>query len=470
MLNVTDIKETEITGLSCDSRKIGPGYLFAAIPGSNFDGTAFIDDALEKGATAILAPLGCVNDKAQNLITSDNPRRSYALMASKFFIDQPASIAAVTGTNGKTSVVSFARQIWTHLGKSAASMGTLGIAAPDFDTPEGLTTPDPVDLHKSLAELAGRGVEKLAMEASSHGLAQYRLDGVRISVAAFTNLSRDHLDYHDSMENYLESKLRLFTELLPPEGVAVLNADDNTYQKICETVPCRTISYGRKAEDIRLESIDTFKNSQRIALTVMGNAHYLTLPLSGAFQVENALCALGLVLAEGVDVQDAIQALEVLEGVPGRLQHVANTTGGAAVYVDYAHTPDALANVLKALRPHASRNLNVVFGCGGDRDAGKRPEMGNIALRMADFAIVTDDNPRGEDPAAIRAQIMKACPGAREIGDRAMAIEYAVAAMQEGDVLVVAGKGHETGQIIKDDVRPFDDAQEILRVIKELES
>lgn len=467
MFNATAIKETEITGVSCDSRKVGPGFLFAAIPGANEDGNAFINDAIKKGASAILAQSGTVSEEAPALVMSDNPRRSYALMASRFFANQPARIAAVTGTNGKTSVASFARQIWTRLGSKAASMGTLGITAPGFETADGLTTPDPSDLHQNLAELSNRSVEKLAMEASSHGLSQYRLDGVNVSIAAFTNLSRDHLDYHGSMGDYLDAKLRLFREILAVDGVAILNADDDSYSALRAVTHCRTMSYGRKGEDIRLDLLEAFEGGQHLALTVMDRSYNITLPLSGAFQAENALCALGIVLADGADVDEAVKALEMLEGVPGRLQHVANCANGAAIYVDYAHTPDALSNVLKAMRPHATGNLNVVFGCGGDRDAGKRPEMGKIACTLTDNVIVTDDNPRGEDAAEIRAQVLAGCPTAREVGDRATAIDQAVTDLRKGDVLIVAGKGHETGQIIKDEIRPFDDAEEILRAIRE---
>jgi UDP-N-acetylmuramoyl-L-alanyl-D-glutamate--2,6-diaminopimelate ligase len=467
MIDAAANKDMDITGLTCDSRKVAPGFLFAAIPGTSADGSAFIDDALTRGATAILAATGTNSTKAATLITSDNPRRQYALMASRYYAGQPARIAAVTGTNGKTSVVSFARQIWQRLGNKAASLGTLGITAPGYERAEGLTTPDPDDLHQSLSALKKHGVDKLAVEASSHGLSQYRLDGVNVSLAAFTNLSRDHLDYHGSMEEYRDAKLRLFSELLPPDGVAVLNADDETWPLLVKAARCRVISYGRGGEDIRLNRSEAFEGGQHLSLSVMGKDYAITLPLSGAFQVENALCALGLVIADGANVADGVKALESLEGVQGRLQHVATCANGAAVYVDYAHTPDALANVLNAMRPHATRNLNVVFGCGGDRDAGKRPEMGRIASDLADDIIVTDDNPRNEDAAAIRAQIVEACPQARNVGDRAKAIDLAIATLESGDVLIVAGKGHETGQTVGDEVRPFDDAQEVRRAIRE---
>lgn len=461
------IEGVEISGLTCDSRSVAPGTLFAAIPGTNVDGRDFMDDAASKGAAALLAPLDTDWAGDIPLLQSRNTRLSYALMASRFFDRQPETIAAITGTNGKTSVASFVRQIWQQLGSQSASIGTLGIASSVYNNPEGLTTPDPVDLHQSLANLATQGIEKLAMEASSHGLSQYRLDGVRVSLAAFTNLSRDHLDYHDSMQEYLDAKLRLFSEILIDDGVAVLNADEDVFEKVKAATRALVLSYGRAGEDIRLVNVTPSEMGQHLDLNVMGKEYSISLPLSGAFQAENALCALGVVIADGAEMDQAVSALENLQGVPGRLQLIATTSRNAGIYVDYAHTPDALANVLKAMRPHATGQLNVVFGCGGDRDAGKRPEMGWIACDLADDVIVTDDNPRGEEPARIRAQILEACPNAREIGDRAKAIECAISELQAGDVLVVAGKGHETGQTVKGEVFPFDDAEEILKVIGE---
>ena len=469
------IAEIDIAGLTCDSRRIQPGFLFAAIPGTNTDGREFIADAVSRGAVAILARSG-VNAAvpAANTVTpvlyDSNPRRRYAQMAARFHGNQPASISAVTGTNGKTSVVSFARQIWTELGRQAASVGTLGISAPTMQTRHGLTTPDPADLHDSLSTLADQGVEILAMEASSHGLMQYRLDGVNVSYAGFTNLSRDHLDYHGTMEAYLQAKARLFTDILKNDGVAVLNADDAAYRTLSGIVrdrqDCRLFSYGRGGEEICLIDAQPSAEGQQLKLRVMGENYSVLLPLPGYFQVENALCALGLVIAGGAVPADAVNALQALEGVPGRLQWVAETPTGGSVYVDYAHTPDALANVLRALRPHASGRLDVVFGCGGDRDRGKRPEMGRIARDLADGVIVTDDNPRSEDAAVIRTQILESCSTAKEIGDRVQAIVTAVRSLGAGDILVVAGKGHETGQIIGDDIRPFDDTEEILRAVK----
>ena len=335
-----------------------------------------------------------------------------------------------------------------------------------------MTTPDPVNLHRTLGQLARDGVTHVAMEASSHGLDQFRLDGVSVAAAAFTNLTRDHLDYHHDMESYWKAKRRLFSEVMPPRRGAVINADSPYAADLaahCRRQGHRILTYGRSGEAITLASVTPTAHGQDIELVVAATRRRIHLPLAGTFQAANAACALGLVLAcDGSAAAAAVAALERLEGVPGRLQHVATTPSGAAVYVDYAHTPDALETILTALRPHAARRLIVVFGCGGDRDAGKRPEMGRIATELADMAIVTDDNPRGEDPAAIRAQVMAGAPGAREIGDRHAAIRVAVRELGPGDLLVLAGKGHETGQIFKDRTLPFDDAVEARRAVAEL--
>jgi UDP-N-acetylmuramoyl-L-alanyl-D-glutamate--2,6-diaminopimelate ligase len=468
------LKDIEIVGLTCDSRQVGPGFLFAALPGTRADGRAFILDAVTRGAAAVLAPPGTEIDRRGRsvaLIAVENPRRLYALMAARFFGAQPKMIAAVTGTNGKTSTVAFLRQIWTHLGRRAASLGTLGLVAPGMEIAGSLTTPDPVDLHKSLKDLADAGIGCLAMEASSHGLAQYRLDGVKITAAAFTNLTRDHLDYHGTVDAYLKAKLRLFTDVLPPTGTAVINADAtyaDAVEAACRKRGQRVFTYGRRGRDIRTKAITPSVGSQTLTLSVQGRDATVILPLVGAFQAENALCAFGLAIACGDDAGVALKALENLTSVSGRLQLVGRHPSGAPVYVDYAHTPDALMTVLKALRPHASRKLHVVFGCGGDRDPGKRPEMGRIADEFADAVIVTDDNPRSEDPSAIRREILAGCPAAREIGDRAEAIRVALDALQSGDVLVVAGKGHERGQIVGTEVRPFDDVEEVLSALREI--
>jgi UDP-N-acetylmuramoyl-L-alanyl-D-glutamate--2,6-diaminopimelate ligase len=466
----------EITGLTCDSRQVEPGFLFAALPGERVDGRAYIAEALNRGAAAILAPPGTTTDLLNNaipLITDDNPRRLYALMAARLHAGQPESVVAVTGTNGKTSVAAFTRQIWTRLGRRAASIGTLGVQAPGRSVSGGLTTPDPVDLHRDLQALSASGVQYLAMEASSHGLAQYRLDGVKLAAAAFTNLSRDHLDYHGSMATYLESKLRLFSDVLPEGAVAVVNADDpyaGVVMAACRSRGQRILSYGKRGNDVRLLHASPRATGQQLDIIVDGLEFSISLPLIGAFQVANALCALGLVLATGAETRMAVAALEELEGADGRLQFIVRRTNGASIYVDYAHTPDALLNMLEALRPHVAGHLAVVFGCGGDRDSGKRPEMGAVAAHLADRVYVTDDNPRSEDPAAIRRQILATCPDAAEIGDRAMAIRTAVAALDSKDLLVVAGKGHEAGQIVGEEVHPFLDADQVRVAVTEADA
>jgi UDP-N-acetylmuramoyl-L-alanyl-D-glutamate--2,6-diaminopimelate ligase len=455
----------DITGITSDSRSVEPGFLFAAVPGLSVDGRDFIDDAVARGARAVLAPSGVSLDedataRGVRLVTDDNPRRGLALMAARFYGAQPRVTAAVTGTNGKTSVAWFTRQIWTHLGHSAASLGTLGVHAPNRRTVGSLTTPDPVALHRELAQLAAAGVDHLALEASSHGLSQHRLDGIAISAGAFTNLSRDHLDYHRTMAQYRAAKLRLFEALLSPGSAAVLNADTpefDIFSEACGRRGCRVIGYGEQGRDIRLEALTPTPEGMTLSLHLFGKQRRITLALPGAFQAANALCALGLVVACGDDSEAAISALPGLQAVPGRLELAARRDNGAPVYVDYAHTPDALSQVLNALRPHTDGRLLVVFGCGGDRDPGKRPMMGQIAQDLADDVIVTDDNPRSQAPAPIRSEILKACPDARDIGDRAAAIRVAVSELLPGDVLVVAGKGHETGQIVGDEILPFDD-------------
>ncbi len=464
----------EITGLTADSRAVEPGFLFAALPGTRADGRDFIDQAVAKGARAILAPTGtalAASISGVELITDDRPRRRFAQIAAAFYGRQPATIAAITGTNGKTSTANFARQIWQKLGRSAASLGTLGITAPGKEQYGALTTPDPVALHSSLAELADAGITHLAMEASSHGLDQHRLDGVRVTAAGFSNLSRDHLDYHGTMEAYLAAKARLFDEILAPDGTAVLNADAPQCAALtarAQAAGRRVMLYGAKGREIRIDSATPMPRGLDLTLTVLDRTVDVHLPLAGAFQAANALCALGLVLADGTKPDAAIAALETLSGVRGRLELVARHPNGGAIYVDYAHTPDALETVLDALRPHTRGRLVAVFGCGGDRDPGKRPVMGATVARLADKAIVTDDNPRTEDPAVIRAAALAACPGGIEIGDRAEAIRVAIAGLAPDDVLVIAGKGHETGQIVGEDVHPFDDAEHARTAVNEL--
>ena len=474
LVGFTEFGQTEITGLTCDSRMVRPGFLFAAFPGDQADGREFIPEALGRGATAVLAPPGTrLHPPTQpaNLLTVENPRRAFAQMAARFYQFQPQTIAAVTGTNGKTSVVSFLQQMWTRLGRDAACMGTLGVSGPGIELGGNLTTPDAAAVHQALCQIAEAGIDHLAMEASSHGLDQFRLDGVRVSVAGFTNLSRDHLDYHGSMEAYGAAKLRLVEELIESGGTIVLNADDDYAERFADAARSRglrVISYGRKGRDIRLIDVVPGSSGQELNVEILGKTCALHLPLVGAFQTHNALCALGLAVACGEDASQAAQTLEHLEGVRGRLELCARHPNGAPVFVDYAHTPDALDSVLSALRPHVSGRLAVVFGCGGDRDAGKRPQMGQIAQEKADTVFVTDDNPRSENAAEIRKQVLQACPNATEIGDRAEAIAAAITQLNAGDLLVVAGKGHETGQIIGSEILPFDDAHVIRQAIAEV--
>ena len=452
--------DPEILGITADSRAVKPGWLFAALPGAKADGRAFVGDAATRGAVAVLGEPGLALPAGIALLPSRNPRLDLARLAARFHAGQPRIIAAVTGTNGKTSVAAFVRQIWSQLGHKAASLGTLGLVAPGRERPGSLTTPDPVAIHQDLAALAAEGIDHLAIEASSHGLAQYRLDGMRISAAAFTNLTRDHLDYHGTMAAYFAAKKRLFAEVMAPGGCAVLNADTPEFaelERLARAAGHRTIAYGHAGREIALKSVVREPHGQRLALAVFGREITVELPLVGEFQAMNALAALGLAIGTGAGTAQALDILERLDGVPGRLQRAAVRANGAAVYVDYAHTPDALETILKALRPHTARRLVVVFGCGGDRDAGKRSQMGAIATRLADRVIVTDDNPRSENPQAIRRAILEASPGAIEIGDRRAAIAAAAAEINAGDLLVVAGKGHEQGQIVAGTVLPFDD-------------
>jgi len=461
-----------LAGLTLDSRKVRPGYLFAALAGVRHDGAAFVVDAAKRGAIAILASPDAVLpplDPGIVVVRDANPRRRVALMASAFAGLQPATIAAVTGTNGKSSTVHFVRQIWERMGLTAASVGTLGIVSPTLVRDGRLTTPDPVQLHEDLATLAREGVSHLAVEASSHGIDQHRLDGLSLSAAAFTNLTHEHLDYHLSMDAYFAAKARLFEVLLPPGGTAVVNADSDraeTLRTICTRRGIRFWTYGAKGAEFRLLADDPTAAGQRLVLEVLGTRHEVELPLVGGFQASNALAALGLVIATGGDPARAVEALSHLTGAPGRLQLVARHRSGAAVYVDYAHKPEALETVLRTLRPFARGKLVVVFGCGGDRDRGKRPVMGEIATRIADLAIVTDDNPRSEEPAAIRAEIVHGIADDRrnwiEIANgRRSAIAAGVEALSSADdLLLIAGKGHETGQTIQGVTHHFDDAEE----------
>ncbi|MGI9493936.1 MAG: UDP-N-acetylmuramoyl-L-alanyl-D-glutamate--2,6-diaminopimelate ligase [Geminicoccaceae bacterium] len=458
-----DNADPQIRALTADSRNVDTGTLFAALAGARTDGRRYIHEALKKGAAAILAdPTMQGRDLGIPLILDPEPRRRLALIASRFFQQQPTHTVAVTGTNGKTSVVSFVRQLWQAIGLKAASLGTLGLEASGLSGKAGLTTPDPVGLHRLLSELAETGTQHLALEASSHGLDQHRLDGVMLKAAAFTNLSRDHLDYHGSFEAYFAAKARLFEEILPDGGKAVLNADIPEFgqlSSICRKRGLEVIAYGREGDDIKLLERRAHADGQDLAILVRGETHLVKSPLVGGFQVSNLLATLGLVLAttDEYKTDQLVAALGNLEGVRGRLQSVDGSPRGLSVFVDYAHTPDALAHVLDALRPHTEGALMVVFGCGGDRDPGKRPAMGRIAAERADKVFVTDDNPRSEDAALIRRAVLEACPDGVEVGDRREAIHLAVRKLGVGDILVVAGKGHETGQIVGDKVLPFDD-------------
>ena len=459
----------DISGVSADSRKVKPGFLFVAIAGAKADGAYFAKEAVDVGAVAVAAeqrPEGLSDAVA--FVRVPNPRRALALSAAKIFPHQPRTIAAVTGTSGKTSVAAFTRQIWGALGYQAASIGTVGVVSPKGEQYGSLTTPDPVNLHRTLDQLANEGVTHLALEASSHGLDQHRLDGVRIAAGAFTNLSRDHLDYHPTIEAYLAAKLRLFEDLIAPDGTAVINVDDCYAGRVMEAAKkrkLRIISVGEHGEDIKLGagSIDGF--AQVVTVVHAGRTYKVRLPLVGAFQVQNAAVAAGLAVATEAEPARVFAALERLAGAKGRLE-LAGTHNGAPVFIDYAHKPDALKKALESLRPYVSGKLIVIFGAGGDRDTGKRPIMGRIAAEHADRVVVTDDNPRGENPAAIRAAILTNAPGATEIGDRAQAIKKTIAGLSIGDVLLIAGKGHETGQIIGDRVVPFSDHEAVAAALQ----
>jgi UDP-N-acetylmuramoyl-L-alanyl-D-glutamate--2,6-diaminopimelate ligase len=458
------IDKIVVAGLTADSRAVGPGFLFAALAGARVDGLAFVSQAVGAGAAVILVAAGQKPDVPAHVAVLEavQPRLALARIAARFYARQPNIIAAVTGTSGKTSTAAFTRQIWSQLGHRAASLGTIGLIGPGIEYGESLTTPDPVKLHQLLAELVDHDIHHLAMEASSHGLDQFRLDGVQISAAAFTNLSRDHLDYHGDMESYLKAKLRLFAELLPAGGAAVVNADMAEAARVIAIARARhhrLITVGRQRGDIRLVKQVPLATGQQLQMEIFGQRFDATFSVAGLFQADNLLSALGLVIGAGEKPEMAVAMIDRLTGVHGRIERVATTPSGAAVYVDYAHKPAGLEAVLGTLRPHTSGRLVVVFGCGGDRDRGKRPEMGALAVRLADRVIVTDDNPRSEDPARIRAEILAAAPGAVEIGDRAQAIRAAMRELKSGDVLVIAGKGHETYQLVGDQKFDFDDSE-----------
>jgi len=478
LIDCENVSDLEITGLSADSRTVGPGFAFFAMKGSQKDGQSYIHDAITQGAAAILIEARPDGEALPQLpdsiefVTVDNIRRALAQAAARFYPNQPPVITAVTGTSGKSSVVAFMRDIWDDTGFAGASIGTVGVFSSKRQNYASLTTPGSVELHQLLHALKLEGVTHLALEASSHGLDQHRLDGVRLAAAGFTNLGRDHMDYHTSFDDYFSAKMRLFIELLPKSAPAVIFADGKYGVQAIERlnqIRRKVLTVGRKGEFIRIKRIEHERFRQFAELEYEGKIYEVMLPLTGEFQMANAVVAAGLTIATGVPPAAVFRALERLKGASGRLDLIGTTSEGAPVYVDYAHKPDALENVLKAVRPFTAGRVIVVFGCGGDRDRGKRPIMGEIAARFADITIVTDDNPRLEDPASIRAQILSAKGSTLEIGDRRAAIRRAVAMLEAGDCLIIAGKGHEQGQIVGTEVREFSDHVEARAALADLE-
>ena len=469
-LEVDDFADVEVGGIALKAQAVRPGDLFAALPGVRVDGRRFAAEAAENGAVAFLtAEAGAIAAGGRPVVRADEPRGALARMAARLHPGRPAFVAAVTGTNGKTSIAGFTRQLWRLAGLPAASLGTLGLEGALVSDVPALTTPDAVALHRALELLKAQGIEHLALEASSHGLDQRRLDGLEVDAAAFSNLSRDHFDYHGTYDAYLAAKRRLFTDVLRPDGTAVLNADAPESAGLADAVRARggrVWTYGAAGADGRLVARVPHAVGQRLALRVDGVERGVEIALVGGFQAHNLLAALGLAIAGGLAAERALDLLPEVRGVRGRMERVRGRADGTAAYVDYAHTPDALEQALKALRPHTDGRLHVVFGCGGDRDPGKRPLMGSIAAKLADRVWLTDDNPRGEDPALIRAAVRAGIESgdAVEIGDRAGAIAAAFDALEPGDTLLVAGKGHETGQTVGDTVHPFDDAA-VLRAL-----
>ncbi|MDX1974172.1 MAG: UDP-N-acetylmuramoyl-L-alanyl-D-glutamate--2,6-diaminopimelate ligase [Rickettsiales bacterium] len=463
-----------VTSITADSRRVTKGSLFAALKGTKTDGTAFIEDVKVAGAAAVLCDQSATIDaKGIALIRSHNPRKALAHMAAAFYARQPEHIVAITGTDGKTSTADFFRQFCYHNDRNAASVGTLGVLVGDGEELHAgsHTTPDAVDLHKMLAEMTAHEITHVSIEASSHGLDQSRLDGVRFQAGAFTNIARDHLDYHHTEENYFNAKARLFAEVLPKGATAVINQDDVRFDAlaaICKQRDLRVLGYGKQGKDLQVLSITPQPDGQLTNLRLMGKEYRLRIPVVGGFQVMNILAAIGLAMGTGMTIEELLEFVPELKGVPGRLQLAVRHANGAAVYVDYAHTPMALANILQTLKPHTQGKLRVVFGCGGDRDTGKRSEMGKAACELADDVIVTDDNPRTENPALIRQAILSGCAKAKEVADRREAIYVALRRLEPGDVLVLAGKGHEKTQIIGNKVLPFDDVEVARQCAKEL--
>lgn len=463
------IMRPSITGITADSRLVQAGFMFVAIVGHKMDGRQFIDDAMANGATVVVVPRGTVKQCLEHItwIEVDNPRLFLAEEAAKFYHAKPQHLTVVTGTNGKTSTVNFCRQLWSGLGIKGASLGTLGVLADGISDYNGMTTPDAVALHKALKLLSDHEVTHLALEASSQGMDQDRLHGLKFKAAAFTNLTQDHLDYHHTMDEYLAAKLKLVRELLADDGVAILNADDVAhieFLNICKARGIAAWTYGLSGKELQLIKREPVADGQILDIRIFEKLYRIHLPLVGLFQAMNVLCALGIVCADkNVNISKVVSLLETLEGITGRLQKVKHSHANIGAYIDYAHTPDGLENVLSSLRPHTTGKLMCVFGCGGDRDKRKRPMMGEIASRLADVTIITDDNPRSENPKHIHADILAGAPNAPStiiIEGRKAAIQYAVNMLQVGDVLVVAGKGHEQGQIFATHTDPFDDYTE----------
>ncbi len=453
--------DTMITGFAIDHRKVAPGTIFGAFRGARFNGEDFIADAVKAGAIAVVARPEARVEGVPHVADAE-PRRAFARLAARFFAPFPETVVAVTGTNGKTSTVELTRQLWRMAGHSAASIGTLGVTTADEQVSTGLTTPDVATFLSNVAGLRREGVTHLAFEASSHGLDQYRTEGLPVRAAAFTNLSRDHLDYHETMKAYLAAKLRLFTEVVDRDGTAVVWADDDASGDVVEAAKAagvRLFTVGVKGEGLRLAGSQITQLGQKLSIEADGKSYSVLLPLIGAYQAANALVAAGLVIATGGAIKETLENLARVQPVRGRLERAVLTRSGAPVYVDYAHTPDGLRAAIEALRPHTRGKLVTVFGAGGERDTGKRPEMGRVAATLSDRVIVTDDNPRSEDPALIRRAIVAAAPGATEIGGRREAIAAALAEAGPDDVVLIAGKGHEQGQIVGDRVLPFDDVQ-----------
>ena len=463
-----------VEGLTSDSRLVKENYIFFAINGAQMDGYNFIDDAIVSGAKALFVENDARGLSEKILIVhSENIRSLYAKLVSFFYHGKPDNIVAVTGTNGKTSVADFCRQIWDFLGFNSASIGTMGVVSKSYNSPSTLTTPDPVFLHTACSRLALEGVKYLAVEASSHGLSQGRLDGLKVDVAGFTYLGRDHLDYHGSLNSYFLAKKRLFSDLLFEDGIAVLNADIKEYAEIadiCKRVGKEVFTYGFNGSDLRLTNISYMQKSLKVDFLYQGQSKSFNTKLIGNFQVMNLLCAIGLVLKSGADFNDIIEVLNLIRPVRGRLEYIGGENKDVSIFIDYAHTPEAISNSLNVLRPHTKAKLAILFGAGGNRDFGKRVLMGEAASSFADIIYITDDNPRLENPEKIRKDILRGCPNAQEIPNRLEAIRSAISSLDSGDVLLIAGKGHETSQILGDTAFPFNDKEIALEALKRSET